>query len=233
MTVSKHRQIAHAATEVFIANGYAETSVDQIASRAGVSKQTVYKHFGSKEKLFLAVTKAATDAVTDELAAQLEARRPDALDFAIELETFARTLARGVLTPEMTALRRLVIAEVPRFPELGRAWYRHGAGRVVEQLTKRFGELKAQGRLAIGDHQRAAEDFNWLVLSAAQNKMMFGTVQRFSDADLDSLATRAVKVFLSGHGVRPHQQERAAAAAPIGVSRRRLRSSRRTTDDGA
>ena len=228
LTIGKHRQIAQAATEVFIAKGYLEPSVDEIALRAGVSKQTVYKHFGSKEKLFLAVTKAATDAVTNELAAQLEARRPDGSDFRLELETFARTLARGVLTPEMTSLRRLVMNEVTRFPELGRAWYRHGPGRVVEQLTRRLGELKAQGLLAMDQPERAAEDFNWLVLSAPQNKMLFGAVASFSDAEIDALATRAVRLFLSAYEIRQPQRGRGTAGRPPIARDRQLKSKRRT-----
>ena len=214
LAISKHGQIALAATEVFIAKGYLEPSVDEIALRAGVSKQTVYKHFGSKEKLFLAVTKAATDAVTNELAAQLEARRSDESDFSFELETFARTLARGVLTPEMTSLRRLVMNEVTRFPKLGRAWYRNGPGRVVEQLTRRLGELKAKGLLAVDDPERAAEDFNWLVLSAPQNKMLFGAVRSFTDAEIDAMATRAVRLFLSAYEVRRQRRGRELAVRP-------------------
>lgn len=225
MTISKRRQIAQAATEIFIAKGYLEPSVDEIAVRAGVSKQTVYKHFGSKEKLFLAVTKAATDAVTNELAAQLEARRSDGSDFATELETFARTLARGVLTPEMTSLRRLVMNEVTRFPELGRSWYRHGPGRVVEQLSRRLSELRAEGLLAVDDPERAAEDFNWLVLSAPQNKMLFGAVASFTDGEIDALATRAVRLFLSAHGVRRAHRGRNTAVRPsIPGARRPLRN---------
>ena len=63
-TVSKHPQVAQAATEVFIdRKGYPAAGVDEVALRGRVSKQTVYLHFGSKENLFPAVTTAATDAL--------------------------------------------------------------------------------------------------------------------------------------------------------------------------
>jgi TetR/AcrR family transcriptional regulator, mexJK operon transcriptional repressor len=199
MTVSKHRKIAKAATEVFIAKGYTSASVDEIAVQAGVAKQTIYKHFSNKERLFLAVSMAATDAITGELAAQLNASRAGTTDFATELAAFARTLARMVLTPEITALRRLVMNEVTRFPALGRSWYEHGPGRVVEQLTRRFRELDDQGLLSIDDPERAAEDFNWLVLASAQNKMLFGAVKSFTVRELDAVAAHAVDVFIAAY----------------------------------
>jgi TetR/AcrR family transcriptional regulator, mexJK operon transcriptional repressor len=207
-TVSKHRKIAEAATEVFIAKGYSTASVDEIALTAGVSKQTVYKHFGSKENLFLAVAAAATDAVTDELGAQLEASRVESDGLAEQLHAYAYTLARLVLRPEIMALRRLVMTELVRFPELGLTWYAHGPGRVVEQLRRRFQELSERGTLSVDDSQQAAEYFNWLVLSTPQNKILFGTVESYTDAEIDQMATAAVAFFLAA--CRPHQQVRQA-----------------------
>jgi AcrR family transcriptional regulator len=201
--ISKHQKIAQAAAEVFVAKGYPSASVDEIAKRAGVSKQTVYKHFVSKENLFLVVTTAATDGITNLLAAQLEASRGDSTDVATELTTFARILGRLVLEPEMMALRRLVMTELVRFPELGRSWYRHGPGRVVVQLSRRFRELTETGYLSVDNPQQAAENFNWLVLAPPQNKILFGEVDRFTEAEIDKMAADAVKVFLAAYRARP------------------------------
>lgn len=198
-TVSKHRRIAQAATEVFIEKGYPTASMDEIALRAGVSKQTVYLHFGSKESLFLAVTTAATDAITEELADQLEASRSGPQDFTAELHAFARTLARLTLRPEIMALRRLVMAEAVRFPELGRTWFAHGPGRIIEQLTPSLRELTQSGDLTIEDPQLAAEQFNWLVLAPAQNRMIFGAVDRFTEQEIDGMAAAGVRLFLAAY----------------------------------
>lgn len=202
-TVNKHRRIAEAATEVFIEKGYPTASVDEIAVRAGVSKQTVYLHFGSKENLFLVVTTAATDAITEELAAQLKASRSGSQDFTAELHAFARTLARLVLRPEIMALRRLVVTEVVRFPELGRTWFEHGPARIVEQLTPTLQELSRGGELAIEDPKLAAEQLNWLVLAPAQNKMIFGAVDRFTEPEIDRMAAAGVGLFLAAYQGRP------------------------------
>src|ERR1700720_600831 len=61
----KHREIVEAAAEVFLRQGYLGTSMDEIAARAGVSKQTVYKHFVDKERLFVEIVVATVDEISD------------------------------------------------------------------------------------------------------------------------------------------------------------------------
>src|SRR5215831_12558273 len=63
------KEIVEAAFEEFSRNGYAATTLDQIAERAGVTKGTIYVYFANKEQLFISmvreVTKATLDTVTD------------------------------------------------------------------------------------------------------------------------------------------------------------------------
>jgi len=63
----KRRQIRQAAVGEFLRKGYAGTSMDDLAAAARVSKQTVYKHFGSKEELFVAIIEATVGEVMDEV----------------------------------------------------------------------------------------------------------------------------------------------------------------------
>ena len=63
-------------------------------------------------------------------------------------------------------LRRLVIAEAGRFPDLGRLFYERGPGRTIAALATAFQHLAACGALQADDPQTAAEHFNWLVMSA-------------------------------------------------------------------
>ena len=58
----KRKAILQAAATLFLRNGYLGTSMDEIAALAGVSKQTVYKHFGDKQELLLAIVNDALDA---------------------------------------------------------------------------------------------------------------------------------------------------------------------------
>src|SRR5580693_8119226 len=59
----KHRQIMQAATKTFVAAGYDGTSMDEIAAKASVSKQTIYKHFSDKDRLFTEIVLATTQQV--------------------------------------------------------------------------------------------------------------------------------------------------------------------------
>ena len=65
MTVSERKRmaIARAALTLFASDGYERTSVDAIAAEAGVSKRTVYSHYGDKENLFLSVVRETYDAM--------------------------------------------------------------------------------------------------------------------------------------------------------------------------
>src|SRR5690349_12123523 len=73
----KRRAIIAAATTVFLREGYTRASVDAIAAEAGVSKQTVYNHFGDKENLFLSVTGAAQDDAVARVNVTLDEAFPD------------------------------------------------------------------------------------------------------------------------------------------------------------
>jgi AcrR family transcriptional regulator len=199
---AKRQVIAKAATAVFLRDGYAAASMDEVSAVAGVSKQTVYKHFGSKEHLFLAVIQQAINGVLDEFLAVLASSFPGSDDLEGDLVRLARILLTRVLDPQLMAVRRLVIAEVGRFPQLGRAWYESGPGALAEALADSLHRLAERGELVIDDPIAAASDFNWLVVSKPQNIMLFGAADTFTPAELEKFVTSAVKVFLTGYRQR-------------------------------
>jgi TetR/AcrR family transcriptional repressor of mexJK operon len=195
----KRRAILDAATEAFLEQGYGGTSMDSIAAAAGVSKQTVYQHFGDKQRLFreliAATVQAASDPVYD------EARRlADSGRIEDDLRDLARRLLALVMQPTMLRLRRLVIAEARRFPELGRVFYDQGPGRTIATLAETFAELAAQGKLHAPDPMLAATHFNWLVMSAPLNEaMLLGKDESLSAREIKQLGDGAVRVFLTAY----------------------------------
>ncbi len=105
-------------------------SVDLIAAEAGVSKVTVYNHFGSKEALFIGVVKDSLDAPLGGTLADAIARLADSDDLRESLITAARAWVAGIRTnPEILALRNVVARELHRFPELGEGWHDAGPER--------------------------------------------------------------------------------------------------------
>src|SRR3954463_5707121 len=151
----KRRAIVEAATAAFLEHGYRGTSMDAVAGAAGVSKQTVYQHFGDKQRLFreliAATVQSARDPVHDEVRRLTDSGRLDQ-----DLRDLARRLLALVLQPRMLRLRRLVIAAARQFPDMGRYFYEFGPGRTTAALTDTFAELTGRGRLAATDPKLAA-----------------------------------------------------------------------------
>src|SRR5215470_16336540 len=115
----KAQEILRAARKVFIAKGFEATSMDAVAKSAGVSKATVYAHFKSKSELFAAIVAQLAGRLMAEVQAVMEARLP--LRQAL-MRIGARFLE--VLTdPERVRMFRMMVAEIDRFPELGRIFY--------------------------------------------------------------------------------------------------------------
>ena len=173
--------------------------MDEVAARAGVSKQTVYKHFAGKERLFAEIVSATVDEV-GEAVYEEALKLDDSGDLDADLRDLARRQIGAVMQPRLLQLRRLVIGEAGRFPELGRIFYERGPGRTVAALGIAFERLAERGTLRVDDPTLAAHHFNWLVMSIPLNQaMLLGTDEPPSPADLDRYATAGVRVFLAGY----------------------------------
>jgi TetR/AcrR family transcriptional repressor of mexJK operon len=195
----KRRAILDAAAEVFLRSGYRGASMDEIAALAGVSKQTVYKHFADKERLFSEIVTGAVDAASDPVYEEVH-RLQDSGDLEADLRDLARRQLTKVMQPRLLALRRLVIAEAGRFPELGRVFYERGPGRTIAALADTFERLAARGVLQIEDPQLAAAQFNWLIMSSPLNEaMLLGHEEPPSGAELDRHIRTGVRVFLAAY----------------------------------
>ncbi|MFE0604170.1 TetR/AcrR family transcriptional regulator [Streptomyces sp. NPDC058892] len=194
----KHQAILDAATTVFLDKGYSGTSMDDIAKLAAVSKQTVYKHFADKEKLFAEIVMATTDRIDGmiDLVADVPA---DAETLDENLTRLARRFLTTLTQPGVIQLRRLIIANADTFPALGAAWYEHGFERVLATLAAAFERLTGQGALRTDDPVLAAHHFAGLLLWIPVNQAMFHGGARHTEADLDLYATAGVRTFLAAY----------------------------------
>jgi AcrR family transcriptional regulator len=199
-TARKRRAILDAAATLFLKDGYQATSMDQIAAAAAVSKQTVYKQFADKQSLFRGIVTGTVEEISDPVARQI-ADLPASADPAADLHALARALLAQVIQPRVTQLRRLVIGEAGRFPELGQLFYERGPGRTIGALADAFQALAAAGTLHLDDPRTAAEHFNWLVMSTPMNQIMLrGEAGRPAPADLDRYAAAGTRAFLAAYG---------------------------------
>ncbi|WP_053615342.1 TetR/AcrR family transcriptional regulator [Nocardiopsis sp. NRRL B-16309] len=200
----KRREILTAAQGVFLDRGYLGTNMDEIAALSGASKQTVYKHFGSKEALFVEIVQTMTAEAGDAVH-QRVAEPESAEDLAPFLREYALRQLTVVLTPELMRLRRLVIGEVSRFPDLARALYDGGPRRAMAAMAALFTRLSDRGLLKVADPDTAAAHFNWLVMSAPVNDtMLLGDDAIPDEAELRRHADEGVRVFLAAYGRGGH-----------------------------
>ncbi|UVC19191.1 TetR/AcrR family transcriptional regulator [Mesorhizobium onobrychidis] len=193
------RSIISAAADLFLKHGFLGTNMDKIAATAKVSKQTVYAHFQSKEALFLEIVQGMTGETGDELQEQV-ADPEDDLPIEHFLLDFADRQLTIVMTPRLMHLRRLVIGEAERFPELGRVLHERGPGRSIGRLAKAFARYQERGQIKADDVHAAASFFNWLVMGAPVNDAMLLGSDAILQADaLQAHAKEAVRIFLAAY----------------------------------
>jgi TetR/AcrR family transcriptional regulator, mexJK operon transcriptional repressor len=198
----KRKAILEAAASLFIRDGYLGTSMDDIATLARVSKQTVYKHFTDKKSLFTEIVTSTVDEVSDPVYNEVR-NLQDSGDLEADLRDLARRQLTGVMQPRLLQLRRLVIGEAARFPELGRTFYERGPERTLRALATTFERLAQRGALQLEDPWLAAAHFNWLIMSIPLNEaMLLGDDQLPAPSDLDRYADAGVRVFLAAYSPR-------------------------------
>ncbi|WP_327515724.1 TetR/AcrR family transcriptional regulator [Ensifer sp.] len=195
------RLIVAAASDLFLKHGFLGTNMDEIAATAEVSKQTVYSHFHNKEALFLEVVRSMTGGAGDEFQEQVadpvgdEPIEEFLLDYATQLLTI-------VMTPRLMQVRRLVIAEVERFPELGQALHERGPMRSINRLAVAFTRYSETGDIHVKDVRVAGSFFNWLVMGGPVNDaMLLGDGAIPTPETLQAHAKEAVRIFLAAHRV--------------------------------
>jgi AcrR family transcriptional regulator len=110
------QEILEAAFVEFSRNGYAMTTLDQIAEHAGVTKGTIYVYFENKEHLFISMVREITKATLDTVHEMLETHEGSTADLL--RAQFSFIYQHIVEDRRRREVLRMLIAEAPRFPEL-------------------------------------------------------------------------------------------------------------------
>jgi AcrR family transcriptional regulator len=172
--------------------------MDQVAAEAGVSKQTVYKHFSDKRTLFREVVTNVVRAREVGITAEMLLSGDGS--FEEQIRSFARFFLKGVMQPDVLRLRRLVIGEAQRFPELGAVFYELGPKRAAEQLARALGDSDLQHGSFAHDPLMAAEYLLSLMLSIPLDRaMLLGDDYGFTEEMLERYADEGVRVFLRAY----------------------------------
>lgn len=190
-------KILAAATDLFLTRGFGATSVEAVAARVHISKRTFYHRFRDKPALFRAVV----ERLIQRWLPQFDAEFHDAAPVEETLRRSAQRMLALALQPDALALRRLLLIEAERFPELVEIAIAQGAAKGIERIAALLALAARAGTLHVADPVFAAIQFQEMVLGVPLRRAM-GFGARLSAAELDAWAERSVALFLHGCGAR-------------------------------
>ena len=190
----KRRAILDGAARVFMRDGFGLAGIDDIVAEAGVSKRTLYAHFASKEALFGAIVEEWCDSLLTPLR-EAGIRHRDTRETLIDL---GRMFLDIILSAEGIQLYRVVIAEAPRFPDLGRVFYESGHLPAADLLSSYLNARIEAGEFRPFDSRRAAEGFFQLIAGYAHERMLLCIETEVDPEDIETYLTVAADIFLRG-----------------------------------
>ena len=187
------------AQALFVAQGYARTTMDAIARAAGVTRKTLYARYANKAEVLTAVVNRLLDASLAPPAATAvppPARAPRAVLLAL-----ARELARLSSDPQVAGLNRLAMAEAAQVPELAQLF----AGlheRAIDHVAASLTQLHAAGHLPrLGEVRMAATLFIETSASLPRLRAMLG--QPMPQAQIELQARAATDWLMAAAAHRP------------------------------
>lgn len=190
---AKNEAILDAASDVIFERGLS-APLDEVAKRAGVSKQTIYNHYGSKGDLVRALIERRSQTISAPLAL------PGAETMPLEtLAAYAEVLLRTVMIERGVALIRLLIAHAGLDPTLVRAALPGGFRAVRSRLTDFLRREAAAGRLAIDDPAEAADFFVGMVIANHQLEALLGLPTPLTGEGIPRLAHEAALRFVRAY----------------------------------
>lgn len=193
-------EIAAVAERVFLELGFNDTTMQIVASRAGASKETLYRHFGSKEGLFSEVVRARAERVYGQVESEI-GQRNDPRDV---LKKLGYNLLGKLLSEDPLCLFRIVISEVQRTPELGRIFFEQGPNQLLKDLASYLEYATKQGMLKCQEPALAAKLFLGSVVANRHIiKLVVPDYEDLTEEIIRHHVEEAVNMFLAAYGPRP------------------------------
>jgi TetR/AcrR family transcriptional regulator, mexJK operon transcriptional repressor len=191
--VSKNEAILDAAIELMAEKGLG-ASLEEIARRAGVSKQTIYNHYGSKAELARAMSERRAHEIGEVLGAPGAVEQPEET-----LAAYARVLLHAVLNTRGMAIYRMAMLASTTLPDMARAIYEAGPRASRRSLADFLRLENAAGRLSCPDPLEAAEFFGGMVLGRFQTASLLGVEVGLSDETIERVAGEAAMRFMRAY----------------------------------
>ncbi|AFV00600.1 TetR family transcriptional regulator [Simiduia agarivorans SA1 = DSM 21679] len=187
----KRQQIVQAASHLFTEQGYLSTSMDQVAEAAGVSKQTVYSHFGAKEDLFkfCVEERCIANVMNEQVFSGSRPIRDTLLDFA-------RHFQELIMSREAIQLCRLCAANAELHPEISAMFFAAGPEQVEAALKHYLAGKVDAGELACDDLDMACEQLLSLLKTGTHFMAILGLPHDESQNKAEQYLHKSVDMFL-------------------------------------
>ncbi|MFI3245918.1 MAG: TetR/AcrR family transcriptional regulator [Ferrimonas sp.] len=189
----KQQQMVASASELFMTKGYAETSMDDVAKHAQVSKQTVYAHFGSKNELFCVCIERKCTEVMVPLPTL-----PDSVDLRPQLMAFCMQISDVMQSAEATYVHRLCVSQGATHPQLAHVFYQYGPQQLCQRLTQFLEQLALRPQWQIPNPALAAEQLFMLLKGMDGIRRQLGITQETQQARQQRIA-QALELFCRGY----------------------------------
>lgn len=196
--LAKRAAILEAAKQLFTQNGYAGVSMDQIAQAAGVSKLTVYSHFGDKDGLFAEVVRAHCEQA---MPAHLFEPDPD-LPLRERLTLVARAFLQMVMTPEAIVGHRILCSPQVAQSGISELFWDAGPARIDTAFTALLQRRIEAGQLEIPEPSRASCHFFTLLKGNIHAQAVLGHGFDSSTEELNAHLNSVIDLFLRAYAVR-------------------------------
>ncbi len=186
----KDEAILDAARDLFLDRGYS-ASIDDIATAAGVSKQTIYARYASKHDLLAAVVhQVAEDLVS------VFAQGSKAASTQETLMRFGERFVEIAFDPKRVAMQRLVIAQSTQFPDLARVYFESGPAFVHEKIADFLERAKSAGDLDFESARDAASNLLGLIMGVDHVASLMGILDPQNAEQRRARVRGAVLAFL-------------------------------------
>ena len=192
------RIIYEAARHEFAGNGYAATSIETVARRAGVSTKTLYRLIPNKAALFEGMV---SDRI-DRFVSEVNLRAADHADIEQALAAALITCAELALDEETIALQRMLLQEAGKFSDIAAMFYKNAIQRSGVALADWLRLQQKRGLIALDDVDEAAGMLLGMVTSAPRRAALFGGVPLPSRSQIKARARACATLFLRGCQVR-------------------------------
>lgn len=190
----KRQLILTAASELFLSQGFASTSMDNVAKRSGVSKQTVYSHFENKDVLYTSAIENKCKAYQLDKSL-LTANGGCSLSLKACLYRIGIQILRLLQDPEVIAMYRIVIAEATNNRHVAELFYQAGPKASIEVIGDLFFQA-SDHKLSAAQSEYLAIDFFSLLKGDLQMLQLLDLEPALDDETLDKMVSRAVRKTL-------------------------------------